>query len=126
VGLFAAWTSCAARGLRWWWLSLQLAGNWLERRVAAASAELHSFRKARVTLGAHHDHERRRIDAVFAVETAAARRRQLIAGAANLELRFDDLLGHVAANLDDAFVVRLARFRHAQNVLARSEGSENH
>jgi hypothetical protein len=45
--------------------------------------------------------------AVFTVETATARRSQLIARHAELELRFDDLFRNVAANLDHALIVRL-------------------
>jgi len=45
---------------------------------------------------------------VLAVETASARRRQLIIRNTNLQLRFDDLLGDVAANLDYTLVIRFA------------------
>ena len=56
----------------------------------------------------HITHERRRVSTVFAVETAAARRTQLIARDTDLQLRFDDLFGNVAADFDHAFVVGLA------------------
>jgi hypothetical protein len=46
------------------------------------------------------------VSTVLAVETAATRRCQLITRHSNLELRFDDLFGDVAANLDHAFVIR--------------------
>ena len=50
----------------------------LKRRVTAPAAKLHTFCKTRMTLGTHHDNQRRRMSTVPAVETAATRRRQLI------------------------------------------------
>ena len=43
-----------------------------------------------------------------AVETASARRCQLIVRNSDLELSFDNLFGDITANLYDALVVRLA------------------
>ena len=42
------------------------------------------------------------------IETTAARRRQLITRDSDLELRFDDLFGDVAADFDHALVVSFA------------------
>jgi hypothetical protein len=63
---------------------LHLTRDWLKSRIAAPSAELHTFREPRLAFGAHHDGERRRMCSMFAVETAAARGRQLIARHADL------------------------------------------
>ena len=58
---------------------INLRRDGLKRRVTAPAAKLHSFRKTRVALRTHHDDERRRMSTMPAVETASARRRQLIA-----------------------------------------------
>jgi len=41
-------------------------------------------------------------------------------------LRFDDLFGHVAANLDHALVVRFSQFRNTQHVLSGRNGRQDH
>ncbi len=64
--------------------------------------------------------------AVFAVETAATRRTQLITGNTDLELCFDDLFGDITANLDHTFVVGFTGFRHTQHVLARRKRSQDY
>ena len=126
IRLTAPRTGCTTRRGRGRWRHMQFTGNRNERRVAAAPAEFYAFGKARLTLRAHHDHQRGGLIAVLAGQTATARRRQLIARGTNLQLRFNDLFGDVFTNLDDALVVCFARSRNAQHVLAGCERSQDH
>ena len=87
--------------------TLHFGRNRLKSRVATSTAEFHTLRKTRMALRTHHDHQRGGVAAVFAVETATARRRKLIARHTELELRFDDLFRNVTANLDHALIIRL-------------------
>src|SRR5689334_8421496 len=105
---------------------MQAARDWLKNRITAATTELHALRKARLALRTHHDGERRRVYPVFAVETAAARRRQLVTRYANLQLRFDNLFCDITADLDHALVIGLAQLRDSQHMLSRRNRSQNH
>ena len=87
--------------------TLHFCSDRLKSSVATPATELHALRKTRMTLRTHHDRQRRGMAAVFTVEATTARRRQLIARHAELELRFDDLFRNVTANLDHALIVRL-------------------
>ena len=110
ITLPASWTRHSARrGCpgRTYGRRLNFTRDWLKSRIPTTPAELHSFSKPRVTLGAHHNNQRLGISTSMpAIETAALRRCQLIARRRQLELSFDDLFRHVVADLDHAFVVR--------------------
>src|SRR5262249_19538927 len=114
----------AAAGRRRW--RGQLTRDGLKCRITAPPTVLNTLRKTRMAFRTHHDHERRQMSTVFTVETATARRSQLIARDADLQLRFDDLLGDVAANFDHAFIIGFARFRNSKHVLSgRKRGQNN-
>ena len=98
--------NCAGRRCWCYGRRGQLARYRLKRRVAATAAKLHAFGETRLAPGAHNDDERRRVSTASAVETSAARGCELITRTADLELRFDNLFGHVAADLDHPLVVR--------------------
>ena len=95
----------------------------LKRCVAAPAAVFHALRKTRMALGTHHDHQRDGGAAVFTIEAATARRRQLIARHAELELRFNDLFRNIAANLDHTLIIRLTSFRRRTNVCRRQSSN---
>ena len=63
---------------------------------------------------------------MFTVETATPRRRQLIARNSDFQLRFNDLLGNVTANLDHALVIGFTSFSHSKHVLTRRQRRQNH
>ena len=71
----SGWFGSARRAQR---CGVNLSRDWLKRRVSAPATKLHSFSETRVTLGAHHDDERRRVYPMLTVETSAARGSQLI------------------------------------------------
>ena len=98
----------------------EVAGTYsLKRTIATSSAKFYSFCEARAALRAGDNVWSAYRAAGAAIQTAAARRRKVLASGRALKLRLNDLLDAIGAYFYYSFIINFACTRHSQHVLAR-------
>ena len=84
----------------------------LKRTIPAPPAKFYSFCKSRPALRAGDNVWSAYRAAGAAIQTAASRRRQVLASGRALKLRLNDLLDAVGADFDYSFVINFTCTRH--------------